>query len=389
MGNLWERFKKGVGEFTLAAGNAVQNYVVRPVTQATQKLFFPTIPVSSVSGKLAAKGVSSLQEYVEENYDQIPYVWGGASSTGVDCSGFVQKVFRDLMGVEVSHSSKIQAGEIAEKFKLPLTAKRANTITADDIPPYCVISIKRPGTGHVLMVMADEAGKTVSWDSRGGSRNTASNPGKGVTEGSLQTLLSRLHREGNTMIDIVDTRALFANSGGVALTPEMFKNGWDVDLATKQKTLAETLKNAALVANAIDVRITTLMGQQALINRSTFIYSPQTGKPILNVAAGMSENWTKFSVITRIAEFEHKNVRQAMLDAAQNDPVFRQFLEKKELEKFGYGQAAFYQTNDMPANSIQPGRLAVAAPTDQAAANIPTTPARNPVAVPNGPAFAV
>src|SRR2546423_1122156 len=40
----------------------------------------------------------------------VPYVWGGASPAGWDCSGFVQWVFRTAAGVELPRTAGVQAG---------------------------------------------------------------------------------------------------------------------------------------------------------------------------------------------------------------------------------------------------------------------------------------
>ena len=353
MGNsLLDRFTRGIGQFTLAVGEAVEAHVILPFTDATRNSFLPPKPTSPVAAVLASHGVTSVNAFVEQNYDGIPYVWGGESKNGADCSGFVIKAFRDLLHVELPHDSKEQAGFIADHFHLPLVRGGnipANSISEKDIPPYSVISIKRPGTGHVLMAMVDEHNQVVEWDSHGGKRNGPDNPGKGVKEGSLRTLLKRLKSEGDVPVDIVNTAPLF-DTGKFNISGQMLAGGWQVTLEEKSKELTDAIKNADLGNQAIDVRITTVLHSNELIDHSVFVF--ENGKTVLNVAAGMSENWTKFSVIKNMAEFEAEQkaghtlskaekiqaVTNAMVHEATNDPAFGNWLENsKETHAYGYG----------------------------------------------------
>jgi probable lipoprotein NlpC len=43
---------------------------------------------------------------VVESYIGIPYRWGGMSRRGVDCSGFVCLVYKELNHVQLAHSSR-------------------------------------------------------------------------------------------------------------------------------------------------------------------------------------------------------------------------------------------------------------------------------------------
>ncbi len=53
-------------------------------------------------------------------YLGVPYKWGGASRSGMDCSGFVKKVFEKAEGVSLPHNTKKQAeyGKYIEKGNL-------------------------------------------------------------------------------------------------------------------------------------------------------------------------------------------------------------------------------------------------------------------------------
>ena len=47
----------------------------------------------------------------------VPYVYGGESKKGVDCSGFVMKVYKDALGILLPRTSAEQ-GEFAKKVKV-------------------------------------------------------------------------------------------------------------------------------------------------------------------------------------------------------------------------------------------------------------------------------
>lgn len=55
-----------------------------------------------------SKTAAALVSYAEQFVGQVPYVWGGSTTSGWDCSGFVQYVYGQ-MGVSLPHYSGAQA----------------------------------------------------------------------------------------------------------------------------------------------------------------------------------------------------------------------------------------------------------------------------------------
>jgi gamma-D-glutamyl-L-lysine dipeptidyl-peptidase len=53
---------------------------------------------------------SGLLEKICRHYLYTPYLWGGRSVYGIDCSGFVQQVFR-LFGIKLLRDAYLQAGQ--------------------------------------------------------------------------------------------------------------------------------------------------------------------------------------------------------------------------------------------------------------------------------------
>lgn len=56
-----------------------------------------------------SKTAAALVSYAEQFVGQVPYVWGGSTTSGWDCSGFVMYVFAQF-GISLPHISGAQAG---------------------------------------------------------------------------------------------------------------------------------------------------------------------------------------------------------------------------------------------------------------------------------------
>ncbi len=71
----------------------------------------------------------------------IPYVWGGASRRGIDCSGFTQRFFLEVHGLVIPKNSRDQR-KAGESKALPL---------ADADLIFCHPRAKGPGSHHVAL----------------------------------------------------------------------------------------------------------------------------------------------------------------------------------------------------------------------------------------------
>lgn len=87
----------------------------------------------------------------------VPYVYGGASRAGVDCSGFTMAVF-GAFGVSLPHNAAAQAG-----YGAPVSTPSAGDLVLSD---YTGAGIGHAGiaTGDGNMINAPYPGTTVRYD---------------------------------------------------------------------------------------------------------------------------------------------------------------------------------------------------------------------------------
>lgn len=137
-----------------------------------------------------------------------PYVWGGESDAegGFDCSGYAYNVLRDA-GFKVTRNTANGYRSLGTK------------IDASKKQPGDLLFF---GSSNKATHIAIYAGDSKMYESIGGSSNTKSNPGKGVT-------LSNLSRRS----DLMEVRSLF---GDVSTTPvPVTPEAEDVDRSWLQK----------------------------------------------------------------------------------------------------------------------------------------------------------
>ncbi len=117
----------------------------------------PAEAVQTQAENVAAQSLSAGQNIVEyaKNFLGVPYVYGGSSPSGFDCSGFVQFVYR-YFGVSLPRTSYSQMNS-------------GYAVSTSDLQPGDILVFR--GGGHVgiyvgdnMYIHAPNSGRTVSID---------------------------------------------------------------------------------------------------------------------------------------------------------------------------------------------------------------------------------
>ncbi len=101
----------------------------------------PIAPISPNSGNASAKGatiVTSAQKYMG-----VPYVWGGTTPDGWDCSGYTQYVMKEN-GISIPRTA-------AEQYSKGVAVDKANLKVGDMV----FFTTYKPGASHVGFYMGD------------------------------------------------------------------------------------------------------------------------------------------------------------------------------------------------------------------------------------------
>jgi cell wall-associated NlpC family hydrolase len=123
-------------------------------TKATPKTTITTVAKSEgTSVSVPESANSSDVVSIAMDYLGCPYVWGGASPSGFDCSGFVMYVYKKV-GVSLPHSSRMQ-------YTCGTPVPRANLNPGDLVFFYSPISHVGIYIGDGQMIHAAGTGKNV------------------------------------------------------------------------------------------------------------------------------------------------------------------------------------------------------------------------------------
>lgn len=113
----------------------------KPTTRTQKK----TSAVSS-SAMQAPGGAAANRDLILEALKQRgkPYVWGGASRRGFDCSGFMVYLFKSMRNINLPHSASAQA-------------LRGRPVSRDELKPGDLVffSTYRRGISHVGMFIGE------------------------------------------------------------------------------------------------------------------------------------------------------------------------------------------------------------------------------------------
>jgi len=141
-------------EANLATIHGTPNAARTGTTTGTSASSFASVLSSAQSGQAGGSVTGSQVVASAEKYLGVPYVWGGTTSSGLDCSGLVQKAYGDL-GIQLPRIAADQANVGAAVPSL--AQSQPGDILAFGDPAYHVAIY----LGDNMMIAAPQEGEDV------------------------------------------------------------------------------------------------------------------------------------------------------------------------------------------------------------------------------------
>lgn len=101
----------------------------------------PVTPISPNTANASTKGASIINS--AQKYMGVPYVWGGTTPAGWDCSGYTQYVMKEN-GITIPRTA-------AEQYSKGVAVDKANLKVGDMV----FFTTYKPGASHVGFYMGD------------------------------------------------------------------------------------------------------------------------------------------------------------------------------------------------------------------------------------------
>jgi peptidoglycan DL-endopeptidase CwlO len=145
--NLKASIQRILDEQAAARQRAAEAAAGQGITTTTTTTNLPVPPSSTLGGQAVA---------IAEQYLGVPYVWGGASPSGFDCSGLVMYVYAQL-GVSLPHNA---AAQMASLPAVPLNALEPGDLVFFNGASHVGIYV-----GNGTMIHAPHTGTVVQFGS--------------------------------------------------------------------------------------------------------------------------------------------------------------------------------------------------------------------------------